>query len=80
MLILPETSLNDAVKVAEKIRRTVEEHVYKTEKGDLHVTVSIGVSEWTPDHEPQWTVESLIKESDVKLYESKEKGRNRVSF
>ena len=79
-IIFPQTNLKDGVKIAEKIRMAVENHVFKCEKGDLHVTVSIGVCEWLPDAEPALTVESMVKRSDLKLYECKEKGRNRVCF
>ncbi|EKD28413.1 MAG: diguanylate cyclase, partial [uncultured bacterium] len=77
-IILPETALKDAVKVAEKIRHSVETREYKTDKGKLHVTISIGISQWLPDAD--MTVESMVKHADLKLYDSKKEGRNRVSY
>jgi diguanylate cyclase (GGDEF)-like protein len=78
-VILPETALKEAVLVAEKIRLAIETNAFKTEKGDLKVTVSIGCCEWHLGP-PVMTAESIIKNADVKLYESKGKGRNQVSF
>jgi diguanylate cyclase (GGDEF)-like protein len=79
-IILPQTELKDAVMVAEKIRKAVQDKVYETEQGDLNVTISIGVCQWTPDHDPPLTADLMVKTADLKLYESKEKGRNKVSF
>jgi len=79
-IIFPQTSLVDAIKVAEKIRSSVEEHIYKTDKGDLHVTISIGVCEWTEDSDPPLDDKMMIKMADSKLYEAKDGGRNMVCY
>lgn len=79
VVILPETSLTEGLLVAEKIRSSVENHIFKTSKGTLKVTISVGVAEWKQDLDPPMNAESMIKLSDEKLYESKQKGRNRVS-
>ncbi|MBN2144811.1 MAG: GGDEF domain-containing protein [Candidatus Aureabacteria bacterium] len=76
-IILPETNLQEGALVAEKIRSTIESSPFKTNKGDLKVTVSVGVCEWTMC-QPPITVETMVKRADEKLYECKEKGRNRV--
>jgi len=69
-LLLPETGLDDAVAVAERIRAAVEG--VTLEHGA--VTVSIGVAA----AEGSRTPEELVAVADTALYASKRNGRNRV--
>jgi len=71
LILCPETSLEEAIKVAEKIRKKVEEHDFGVGQG---VTVSIGVAE-VGDHT---SVDELITEADNKMYEAKRQGKNRT--
>ncbi len=72
-VILPHTGLLKAVKLAERIR-------YMVEKTDfiagLHITVSIGISEYEEGLETC----DLVKQADKGLYLAKERGRNRVEM
>jgi len=71
LVILPETDLDGAIKVAEKIRSNVENYNFK----DIgKVTVSIGVT-MLKIGEP---LDNAIKRADEALYAAKNKGRNRV--
>ncbi len=72
LIILPETPLEDAEKVAEKIRKRVER--YFIEKYNYPLTVSIGVAAY----ESMDTIEKLIDKADVALYKAKRTGKNRV--
>ena len=72
-LILPETSIDYALKVAERLRDGMESDV--TYKG-MTVTCSIGVSSWPTDGLMK---EDLIHSADKALYQSKKLGKNRVS-
>ncbi len=74
IMMLPNTRIEDAAMVAERIRKNVESHEYKDEKGSYKVTVSLGVSCLNVDS----NIEELIKRADEALYKSKEGGRNRV--
>ncbi|MBI4970579.1 MAG: GGDEF domain-containing protein [Candidatus Omnitrophica bacterium] len=76
IMMLPNTRLEDAGQVAERIRKNVESHEYKDEKGTYSVRVSLGVSCLSQDA----NMEELIKRSDDALYVSKENGRNRVTL
>lgn len=71
LVILPETDLDGAKKVAEKIRSNVENYNLKVIG---KVTVSIGVT-MLKMGEP---LDNAIKRADEALYAAKNKGRNRV--
>lgn len=79
-IILPDTGIEDGILVAEKIRKSVESHDFKTDKGDLKVTVSIGVCEWKRDSANPLNEEAMVKLADDKLYECKRGGRNCVRY
>ncbi|MCL2314750.1 MAG: diguanylate cyclase [Proteobacteria bacterium] len=72
-LIMPETDLQGAQVIAERIREAVEVEIFQTEKGILRVTVSLGVATF-----PECAKEKaeLIEVVDQRLYMAKRKGRN----
>jgi diguanylate cyclase len=70
-ILLPDTDLESAVKLAETLRLKVAQHHF-TLLG--HITCSIGVAQW---HEGE-NSDQLLKRVDDKLYEAKESGRNQV--
>jgi diguanylate cyclase (GGDEF)-like protein len=79
-LILPETTAEEALAVAERVRGAMEGRVFRVvrENGadaDLQVTVSIGVAS-VGDHIA--SPEALLRHADRALYEAKAAGRNRV--
>lgn len=75
-LILPETGIEAAVRVAERIRSAIEEYRFDIGQGQsMGVTVSIGVASLPT---PETSVEKLVAVADKALYEAKEGGRNRV--
>ncbi|HLE40128.1 MAG TPA: sensor domain-containing diguanylate cyclase [Nitrospirota bacterium] len=79
-IIMPELELHNAVKVAERLRKVVENNGFRIKEGDpdVKVTVSLGAAGVTgaDDLSP----EELVKKADEALYLSKKNGRNRVSF
>ena len=75
MIILPETSQEEALNVAERIRSTIAEAAIKTKKGSVKLTVSVGVSEYGENHTaPNEFIESV----DRTMYDAKKAGRNCV--
>lgn len=74
-IILPETGKEEAIEVAEAIRRKIEDYEYPSKQGKLKVTSSFGVATYPGDaaHKDQ-----LIEVADQALYHAKESGRNRV--
>jgi two-component system, cell cycle response regulator len=76
---MPDVDQHAAAHAAERIRRAVEGApvVLPGGAGQVNVTVSIGVAiASTADDD----AEAIIKRADCALYQSKEAGRNRVSF
>ncbi|KRT53941.1 GGDEF domain-containing protein [endosymbiont of Ridgeia piscesae] len=74
-LVLPNTSLEDAIKVAEMIRSTVGKLVLvrKSTKEKLPgITISVGVASLHPDD----SIETLLERADQALYYAKNHGRN----
>ncbi|NPA32301.1 MAG: GGDEF domain-containing protein [Aquificae bacterium] len=75
IVMLPHTNLQNAYKVAEKLRRLVENLRVKLPGGEeINVSVSVGVSAFKGHKR----LEDIIKEADLALYEAKRKGKNRV--
>ncbi|WP_156921456.1 sensor domain-containing diguanylate cyclase [Desulfovibrio inopinatus] len=72
---LPETNLNGAICVAERLRASIVDLPLLTVKGSLSVTISIGVAELDDADE---NFEALYSRSDRALYKAKNNGRNRV--
>jgi two-component system cell cycle response regulator len=77
MLVLPETTLEDAGRVAERVRATVAAAALPLSDGtSLEVRVSLGVA-GTCDSVPP-SADALIRQADEALYQAKRAGRNRV--
>jgi diguanylate cyclase (GGDEF)-like protein len=76
VVLLPDTNLDDATKVADRIRLGIEELQLPTHHGILRVTISAGVA-LRSQHE---TYAELFDRADAALYASKRLGRNRVSL
>jgi len=75
-LILPETNLEQALVVAERIRLMLEQTPITMDDGiPLHVTMSIGAAELN-DGDPNF--DNLLRRADLLMYKAKERGRNRV--
>jgi len=75
-VILPDTGLEDAKAIAERLRKTIENHPFPGQKENLHVTISLGVVQY--DESVDNNKESLIKRCDMAMYKAKEGGRNQV--
>jgi len=81
-VLLPQTGLRDAARMAERIRHTVATGPFSIKEGpELDVTVSIGVAEvWPAVIAADAAVlgEQLLSRADGALYRAKSAGRNRV--
>lgn len=77
-LLLPQTSLDDSIQLAEAVRARTKAMKIRnrtTQEVLLTVTISGGVAEMKPDDDAT----SLISRADAALYEAKKLGRDRVS-
>jgi diguanylate cyclase len=77
-ILLPETELSDAAKVAENIRQAIENSQIKRASDNqiiCRMTISIGVARYQPNE----TILGLFERADGALYQSKNEGRNRVT-
>ncbi len=75
-LILPETGLEGARRVAEEIRRQVAEHGFLTPSGKTsHLTISIGIAVYPDDG---FSKDDILRKADTALYYAKVRGRNAV--
>lgn len=75
-VILLDCRLLQAIEVAERIRKTVEQHNFVLDTGkEIRVTVSIGVSSF-PDTITD--LQKILEQSDIALYKAKRAGKNRV--
>lgn len=72
--ILPETSLDGAVKFAEGLRTLAESCVFAADDKQIKVTISIGIAEWKDAMQQM----DMYRVADEKLYVAKRNGRNRV--
>ncbi len=83
-IILPDTKLNNAVTLSERLRIAIERLSYSfraelKDKADLKFSISVGVGVYRHDDENE-SKEHLIHEVDMALYRSKKEGRNMVTI
>ena len=77
-IVLPETEMNGAMALAERVRKTVEKLEVKIYEHTITVTISIGLTTYNPATAKKSKAE-IIEAADRALYNSKEAGRNRLS-
>ena len=73
-LVFPETHLNLAVKVADRIRLEIQNTPAKTDAGELEMTVSMGASVYMKTS--AFDIDEFVDSVDKFLYEAKQSGRN----
>lgn len=77
VVVMPDTQLADALRIAERIRNNVSGSPFKVAQGQemLTVTISVGVSATLGEGD---TPEALLKRADEGVYQAKASGRNAV--
>ncbi|SDP10031.1 diguanylate cyclase [Phyllobacterium sp. OV277] len=76
-ILMPTADAEEAMAMAEAIRRRVNETFFDFGRTQAHVTVSAGVSTFTSQHQ---SLTDLIEEADTALYRAKRLGRNRIEL
>ncbi|MBX3053046.1 MAG: diguanylate cyclase [Caldilineaceae bacterium] len=76
-IVLPNTTAQVASTIAEKLRRLVAETDFEAPNtsATVHATISMGIAAMPDNGE---TMDDLIHEADVALYQAKYRGRNQV--
>lgn len=74
VLLLPGSDLADAVRMADELRRSLEQMRVHYEGRMIMTTVSMGVTERREGD----SLATMLKRADALLYRAKEQGRNRV--
>ncbi len=75
IVLLPDTSLNDAVEVAEQIRGAVKSIEFKSGENPFSITCSLGVVTQNAQME---NYDTMMIHADQLLYKAKDSGRDRV--
>ena len=77
VIILPETSEQEAISVAQRLRRAVQNFNFQIEglEGHERLTISIGIAVYGRDADGR---QKLIEYADAALYAAKSRGRNQV--
>ncbi len=76
IIIMPDATKEVAFGVAERIRKTIQDHRFDFSGTTIPVTASLGVCSWGPQHT---SVDTFVGSADQLLYASKQGGRNKVS-
>ena len=76
VIVLPETALDSAILVAERVRQLIERRPFQYEGKTYPITISVGVAATNGD--TNLTPHELIRQADEKLFQAKNGGRNRV--
>jgi diguanylate cyclase (GGDEF)-like protein/PAS domain S-box-containing protein len=78
--ILPDTDVHAAVKIADKIRKTIRDLKIEHKKSPVceYVTASLGVA--TVRYERDRSVEEIVAIADRLMYKAKLSGRNRIEY
>jgi len=77
VVLLPETGLEQALHVAERLRGAIGAQPVATDEGEVGVSVSIGVASCECARQPL-SVEQLLERADDALYVAKRRGRNQI--
>jgi diguanylate cyclase (GGDEF)-like protein len=76
MVLLPQSALEAARTIGERVRSAIAGSAFETGIGRLvEITVSVGVSQFGPDGD---TIDTILRVADERLYRAKREGRNCV--
>ena len=80
LVTLPETDLDGALHLAERLRKVISEKKFETGTKKIKITASFGVAGFNSDNAGgEISIDTLINHADKYLYQAKNEGRNRVA-
>lgn len=74
-VLLLDVTEGESIKLSERIRKVVEESPLKVHNGEIHMTLSIGITLFDKEED----VTAFVNKTDKKLYKSKQRGRNIIT-
>lgn len=75
-ILLFDVTCEEAVKLSERVREMVEKSPLTSDNGDISMTISIGISML----DEKIDVTTFVNKADIKLYKSKQQGRNKITY
>ena len=75
VVVLPKTKKKEALRLAENLRKGIQDGIILLRRTPVKIMVSIGVATYPKDADT-WL--ELIKQSDMAMYKAKQEGRNKV--
>ncbi len=76
VILLPQTNVQHAQNIANRIRLLVQDRPIMTDRGEISVTISLGISSMEGDCDSR--LEWVVDQADQALLKAKDMGRNRV--
>lgn len=80
VVLVPQTSAHEALVLAERIRTSAASMIVETERGQLHITLSMGIAQTirprAHKHGQSDTLKDLFRRVDRALYAAKQAGKN----
>jgi len=73
-IILPNTSLSDAMIVAQRLMDSVAREIVKIDDYKLHISISLGMTQYRQGS----SIEDFMNDADAALLKAKDKGKNRI--
>ena len=78
VVIMPDTDLSGALILAERVRKSIQKHLFQSSDGPFSVTLSGGLA--FMDQQGLIPRFELLKRADEALYHAKESGRNQIQI
>jgi two-component system, cell cycle response regulator len=76
LVILPNTDLDEAVRIADRVRSIVNSYKFEKDGVSARMTVSLGINAYGGDGSLAW--EEFLKGADLGLLAAKSRGKNRI--